>query len=131
MLQTTIPKDIRKYEAKLVGPFSTRQTILFVIACVIAYITQGLFKNTIACFIAASPAIAFGWVKVYGQSLEQFIKSAFISNFVAPNKRKYKTVNTFRSATDDFKPIADSQRKKMVKKYKKLAKTNPNYIAYK
>ena len=65
------------------------------------------------------------------QLLEQFIKSAFISNFVAPNKRKYKTVNTFRSATDDFKPIADSQRKKMVKKYKKLAKTNPNYIAYK
>ena len=125
MLQTTIPKDIRKYEAKLVGPFSTRQTIFFVIACVIAYITWGLFKNTIACFIAASPAIAFGWVKVYGQSLEQFIKSAFISNFVAPNKRKYK------SATDDFKPITDSQRKKMNKKYKKLAKTNPNYIAYK
>ena len=48
MLQTTIPKDIRKYEAKLVGPFSTRQTIFFVIACVIAYITWGLFKNTIA-----------------------------------------------------------------------------------
>ena len=43
MLETQIPKDIRKYESKLVGPFTLRQLICFIIACLVAYI---VFKIT-------------------------------------------------------------------------------------
>jgi len=131
MLQTTIPKDIRKYEAKMAGPFTTRQTIFFVIACICAYIAWFLLKNVNACFLFAIPAIAFGWVKVYGQPLEKFIKSAFISNFVSPKQRKYKTKNIYKLAEDDFTPLNEKETKKIKKKYKKEAKKNELYKSYK
>lgn len=39
MLEAQIPKDIRKYESKLIGPFTLRQTITFVIAGVLGYLS--------------------------------------------------------------------------------------------
>ena len=102
MIEIEIPKDINKYEAKLVGPFTTRQTICFVLACICGIPTFLFLKDktpqdvsAIITMIIFIPFVLIGWVKPYGMNFEKFAQSAFISNFVAPAKRKYVTMNQY------------------------------------
>lgn len=138
MIETQIPKDIRKYEAKLIGPFTLRQLVSFIIACVVAYIVYFIMKSlkleahTVpACMLCAAPVLAFGYVHPYGLNLEQFLKTALISTLLAPTERKYKTSNNFRCVTVEHKKISDSEYKKRLKKDKQLAKENSAYEAFK
>lgn len=138
MLETQIPKDIRKYESKLVGPFTLRQLICFIIACLVAYIVFKIAKplagsNTAVsiCFISVIPVIAFGWIKPYGMQLEKFLQTAFISNVLAPKHRKYKTKNGFRMAETKLHKMDDKSYKKRIKYEKKMAQQNEKYISYK
>lgn len=102
MIEIEIPKDINKYEAKLVGPFTTRQTICFVLACVCGIPTFLFLKDKVPTDVASIvtmiifiPFVLVGWVKPYGMTFEKFAQTAFISNFVAPAKRKYVTMNQY------------------------------------
>lgn len=102
MIEIEIPKDMNKYEAKLFGPFTTRQTICFVIACVLGIPTFLFLRERVVTDVASIvtmivfiPFILVGWIKPYGMHFEDFARSAFISNFLAPNKRKYVTINQF------------------------------------
>jgi hypothetical protein len=138
MIEAQIPKDIRKYESKLVGPFTLRQLICFIIACVLALLAFRILKPLIGssnastiCLIIGIPPIAFGWVKPYGMTLEKFLQSALIGNVLAPKKRKYKTRNTFRKVETKLEKMNDKEFKKRIKMEQKLAKTNKKYIAYK
>ena len=81
MIEIEIPKDINKYEAKLIGPFTTRQTACFVIACALGIPAFTSLKHygvpqdmcmliTILIFL---PAILVGWVKPYGMKFEKFL----------------------------------------------------------
>ena len=65
MIEVQIPKDIRKYEAKLVGPFTLRQLIAFIVGCVIAYFTYKVMSSlnlkehaVPMSMLLASPALA-------------------------------------------------------------------------
>ncbi len=100
MIDIRIPKEIRRYEAKFVGPFSMRQTICLGIGlpiCIFLYnVLRPIISRDLMMFVLLLPAAAiflFGWVKPYGMRFEQFFFSAFINNFIAPKKRKYITVN--------------------------------------
>ena len=128
MIEVEIPKDIRQYEAKLIGPFTLRQTIFFVAGCAFAIPTFNIVYHistmdvaAFMCMIVATPFLAFGWVKVYGMPLEKFIKTAFISNVLSPKHRKYKTENTFDIFFgDDFKSKQKRVKKNPKTKNKEL-----------
>lgn len=138
MIEAQIPKDIRKYEAKLAGPFTLRQLICFILSSVVAYFAYkgiSLFVspgNAIPiCMFLVSPIIAVGWVKPYGTPLEKFIKTAFISNVLSPKVRKYKTKNNFSQASERLKKMSDSEYTKRLKLEKKMAMQNSKYERFK
>ena len=98
MIEIEIPQDISKYESKLIGPFTTRQTI-----CVV-----GLAVGCISSFFAvSSPFALIGWYKPYGMHFEKFAKSVFVSLILAPAKRLYKIDNVY----DRFDKMIDAEEK--------------------
>ena len=133
MINVEIPKDIRQYEAKLIGPFTPRQTAFFVPGCICAIVVYKLVSNiapmdvaAFSCMVTVVPFVLFGWVKIYGMPLEDFIKSAFVSNVLSPTKRKYKTENTFEVCFEEFE-----EKQKPIKKEKKIKKAkNPELQSY-
>lgn len=138
MIEIPIPKDVRKYEAKLVGPFTTRQLFCFIGAAAISYIaykaigsTLGSESTLMVCGLLASPLLILGWYKPYGMPFEKFFQSAFISTVLAPRHRKYKTKNAYKGATLQFTPLSTKEYKKRLAKEKKEYQHDENYIAYK
>ena len=127
MLEIEIPKDIRRYESKLVSFLTTRQTICAVIAIVIAYLTYCVTSFLPADFsfvligIAVLPALLIGWVKPYGMNFEHFAATAFFSTFVCPKYRRYKTNNAYSM----------SVQKKHKKNKKPARKISKEFTAYK
>jgi len=137
MLVAQIPKDIRKYDAKLVGPFTARQLVCFIGGTAASYGCYKLLGAALGgstftvCSLFAVPFILVGWIKPYGMAFEKFFKSAFISTVLAPRNRKYKTKNFYAQAADTIEKMSDSEYKKRIRKEKKLVQKNEKFIAYK
>lgn len=141
MIEIEIPKDIRKYESKFIGPFTLRQTICVGIAAacsITIYNTVGklLIQDMRAplCFIAAAPALLAGWYKPYGLPLEKFLKVIIVTMILAPTKRLYKTANIYDCLTQDEKALMNKEtkrRKAAALKYRKKMGLKPEFRAYK
>lgn len=125
MIEIKIPKEINKYEAKLIGMFTTRQTVCIGITCVLCILTYNILKPidsniaSFACFIVAAPFVLCGWYKPYGMHFEQFFKTMLMSSFLAPAKRKYKSRNLYEILSNDK---LEAGKKAIKKKYKKSKK---------
>lgn len=126
MIDIRIPKEVRQYEAKFVGPLTKRQTICAAIGLPICVGIYNVLKpyvsvDIIGFFLLVPAAIIllFGWVKPYGMKFEQFFFSALRDNFIAPQKRVYVTVNQHKSAIlalrDDGKEKVQGKKKKYIK----------------
>ena len=107
MIEIKIPKEINKYEAKFIGPFSLRQTICICLAlpaCVLIFNFLKPYLGSDAtgfvCIIPASIGWLFGWFKPYGMKFEKFLRSCFISAVLSPTKRKYKSKNYFETLNE-------------------------------
>ena len=147
MLEIPILKDIREYEAKQVGPFSTREVVCLIIGGAFAYGSYFFQKsilgmdvvNSSLCMVLAFPALAFGWAKPYGMKLERFLKSALISNFVAPKTRLLRTNKDFlRKEIEGMYVLEDvvddndtSKKRKKKKEPVKKVKKSKNIKLYK
>lgn len=138
MIEAQIPKDIRKYESKLAGPFTLRELICFIIGCGMTYVVyklvSGVASSDIAvtvCIFTALPAVAFGWIKPYGMPLERFLQTVLISNLLAPKRRKYKTRNIYRKAAEPLEKTSKKEYKKRLKKERIMAKTDSKYESFK
>ncbi len=125
-IEMEIPKDITKYKKKFIGPLSFRQCVTLVPAVLLDYGAYGLMKSLevssdtmmpIMIFILL-PFLAFGWIELYGLPLEKFLKVAFISGFIAPQKRLYKTKNLYQAAAFNFNPKVKKKKKSSMKMYK-------------
>lgn len=97
-IEIKINKDVGSYEAKFIGPFTKRQDICIALAAPACWwIYFGLapvISKDVAGFLVFIPAVLaalFGWIKPYGMPMERFLRSVFISMFLAPAHRKYKT----------------------------------------
>lgn len=104
-IEININKDVGSYDAKLIGPFTARQSICVVIAAPICWAiytyTAPLLTPDVAGFLTAIPAgiaYLFGWLKPYGMRTEKFVQSVFINMVLAPSHRKYMTVNVHEKA---------------------------------
>lgn len=102
MISIQIPKEISSYESKLIGPFTTRQTICVFCMALVDIILYNLIGGFVSmdlaifgCILGAAPFALIGWYKPYGMHFEKYVKSIFVSQFLAPTKRIYKTENTF------------------------------------
>lgn len=137
MIDIRIPKEIRSYEAKFVGPLTMRQTICVavgLIVCVFVYnICKSFIPRDLMLFILIFPAAAifcFGWVKPYGMKFEQFFFSAVRNNFIAPRRRKYKTVNTHAEMLKAIH-MAEKLQQKQENKQNKVKPPKPKKRKYK
>lgn len=102
MLQVQIPKDIREYEPKFIGPFTMRQCLSIISAAVIelagSKLMEGIFKTPrmeyIVPLIIAAPILFFGFGdQMLHMKPEVYIREVFIRNLVYPKIRPYKTHN--------------------------------------
>lgn len=94
-------KDIGNYEAKLIGPFTTRQIIFLAIGLVptflVDYVLYTLGVDTYTIFgitlvIMIVPCFfAFGSKLTYDMKPEDFLKDYYTYHILAPRIRKYQT----------------------------------------
>lgn len=133
MVEIEIPKDIRKYDSKLIGPFTTRQTICVIIAGVVAvaaYRCLDSFSGDLRLMISgllAAPALLFGWYKPFGMKMEDFLRTAFVSTVLSPKKRKYKTQNIYATSLQNSENASANKR---TSKKKNTSKKSSTYVAY-
>lgn len=129
-IQKVIPKDIRKYEPKLIGPFTTRQVLCFAPAAALSVaIFLGLSKilpidiRLAIVTVVAAPFILFGVCKPYNLPLEKFLRVVFVSTVLSPKYRKYRS-EKFDYPSDDkdvnSKEHNDKNNRKKQKKQKNL-----------
>ena len=137
-IEIEIPKDISKYEAKIIGPFTLRQAICTVPAigiAVLAFTTLIKYIPKDICIfitiILVAPLLLCGYIKVYGMPFEKFAKMVFISIVLAPTNRKYKTVNVYETITKTTTALDAKDKKQKKKSVRKNKNKNPNLIAYK
>ena len=130
MIEIRIPKEVNKYEAKFIGPFTLRQSVCLLIAlptCVLLYNLLSPYVPMdmvgFVLIIPASIAFLFGWFQPYGMKFEKFLQSVFISSFVAPSKRKYCTENYF---ADIAKKIQEEDKLAQTK-YNKTRRQKTKY----
>lgn len=101
MIERKIPRDISKYETKLMLGFTTRQLVIGAPGIALAIGVYALLKDEIGstalllALLTAMPFLAFAAFKPLGMNLETFIKTAMLPMFLAPANRRYKTENTY------------------------------------
>lgn len=124
-IEREIPKDITKYEPKLIGPFTTRQVVFGIPGLAIGAGSYFMFRpilpdsiNTFLAILLALPFLLCACVKVYGVPFEKFASIVFVSQVLAPTHRKYQSENLY----DDLKEKKDVSKtnKKKSKKSKKV-----------
>jgi hypothetical protein len=128
MLQVEMTDDIRKYQPKLVGPFTTRQCVcimiglLFALPAAFLIHTEDITNRIVIFCCIAAPFIACGYVKMDGAYLEVLLIRALYSFFLAPPKRKQVVNNTFKEYMDFLEKKKEQQKmskmtKRELKKY--------------
>ena len=122
-LEIKIPKEITKYEAKLIGPLTTRQTVCLIPGFGAAILAKMLCDQLapsitgMAMILVFIPFGLLGFVKVYEMPFEQFAVGWFKTRFLAPSKRKTIVKNQF-AIIDKEMEIKDTKKKAKYKKSK-------------
>ncbi len=123
MIEIDIPKDITKYETKLIGPFSKRELIGIGVAAILGYAAYyvskayGLPKDVcgILTLVFAAPGILYGWFTYNGMRIEQLLYTFLVYVFLAPKNRKYLCETKFDQR---YAKIQENKLKKNPKKFK-------------
>lgn len=135
MIEKPIPKDISKYQTKLMLGLTTRQVLLFFPGVTIAVIVFFLLKSSIgdlALFFAlltACPFILFAGFRPLGLPLEKFISTALLPMLLAPTNRRYKTKNSYIEALKQINQECQPQKQthNKLKKQKAYTSANPEH----
>ena len=120
-LEIKIPKEITKYEAKLIGPLTGRQTGCAVLGAIAAIVVKFLFEGIYpdfaitACGIAAVPFILVGFVKIYEMPFEKFAIGYIKTHVIAPQKRKAKIKNQFALIDAEMNSVPEDKKSKYKK----------------
>ena len=124
MLMIPIPKDIREYEPKFIGPFTMRQAVCVLIAGLIEYggvkIQTVLFHLPTASYIPplifVMIPLFFGWGEMtLHMKPEVYIKMVLFNMMNVPKSRPYKSRNFFDRYEEQqaSKPEANKKEKKI------------------
>lgn len=130
MIEKNVPRDMSKYEAKLIGPFTTRHVVCLVPGAIVAVLAFFALKGVLgdaALLVSTVLALPFGlcgMYKPYGIPFERYAKTVFYSVVLSPTKKKYKSENTY-SAWFDVKEPEDANKGKQKAKNKKKGEVEP------
>ena len=125
MIEIAIPKDIRKYEAKVVAFFTLRGLICAAIMGVCALIAWFFAKYALGIksvtdafpimLIFMTPGALFGWVKPLGLPFEMFLYYILYTAWLTPKHRVHKIDNTYVKLLKELdKEEADLLEKKRI-----------------
>ena len=97
-VERNVPKDSKEFESKPLFGMTIRQFLLLIPAAGVVLLVFFGLQSIITFFpvrlflavLLGLPIALFGWLKPYGQPLEKFLASAFVSNVKSPVKRPYK-----------------------------------------
>ncbi|MCI9545802.1 MAG: PrgI family protein [Lachnospiraceae bacterium] len=130
MIEIKIPQEINKYESKLVGPFTTRQTICVICMAALCVGTYYTLKNIVStdalyfvCFCIAIPFGLLGWYKPYGMKAEKFFLAVFFNVVISSSRRIFKSENMIsaiesKCTTSGVEELNDKKKKAKSKKPK-------------
>lgn len=134
MIETKVPKDIRRFKGKALGPFTFRQAICIAIAVVVDivlynFIIKDMGFSTDANFMilttCALPILAFS-LEPNGMKMEDYIRTVLYKNITYPTKRK-----TITNLNDTKQNKKSEDIKQINKEYESLIKENPEWQMYK
>ncbi len=129
MIEIPMTDDIRKYQPKVLGPFTLRQLVCSLLALLFALpfwiLTSDMTidNRILIVAFAALPVLSCGWIKMDGLPLEKLLFRILYFSVLTPKRRKYQSVNTYHSVyprkkkTDDKKIKITYSSKKELKKY--------------
>lgn len=101
MIERKIPRDISKYETKLMLGLTTRQLVIggpgVALAVGVFFLTKESLGSSalLIAILTALPFLLFAAFKPLGMPLEMFIKTAMLPLLLAPANRRYQTDNTY------------------------------------
>lgn len=150
MLEISIPRDVRDFQPKFMGPFTERQCAALAAMIVVLSLTVLIQKNLLGFevisyipgLVLASPAILFGWGdKVFQMPFEVYARTVFLNAFVIPKHRVYQihcyystTEARLRKEMDEAEAATEEGKEKAKNKEKSKKKVanpdDPNLIAY-
>ncbi len=125
MIEIEIPKDLKDFEPKVIGPFTVRQlvcTVSIVGIMLVGYNVLKMFfdnglKVVIPLILCLIP-ILIGWYKPYGMRFEKYAISQLYTVIIPPKKRLYKVENTY----EQFEKMIEKEEKEKLEAETKAAK---------
>ena len=137
MIEIKIPQEINKYEAKLVGPLTTRQTICLVGMAVVCIATFNILKSLlpedylyIVCLFLAVPFALCGWYRPYGMHFEKFFMAVLFNTIISSSRRIFKSSNIVENIEKKLitPSVEEMNSKKKQKKQKTVKQKDPKKI---
>lgn len=139
MYRARIPKDIRKYKTKVVGPLTGRQAACAAVIVCVDFVIYAMFRLLgwgmsflfYAVLIADIPVAAFAF-DIDGVPMEMFIRDVLIWSLSRPKER----TASFTMPDDDVMKIPSEinetpkEEKNRKKKMKDIAKNRPDLRPY-
>lgn len=120
-IEIKVTKELGNFEPKFIGPFTTRQAIIFGVcgaSAVLMYKAAGNFlpksMQWYACIPPGAVALLFN-TPFYGMRFEHFLKAIFVNVFLAPTNRRYRTENTMEARIKRFSKRYDEAAEKAAK----------------
>lgn len=105
MIIMPVPKDVRDFKPKFIGPFSKREFIGVAAAVVIAVLTFALTypfsmgmtvnQRAVIVLIPGVVPLACGFIDIQGMPIWVYARNLLIQNFLAPRHRVYRTNNIY------------------------------------
>lgn len=135
MIERKVPKDIRIYKTKLLGPLTLRQIVCVGIIIVldallytVAVETFHLSIDSLLYIIIPVDIIVGAFTReVAGLPMEKYLQKVLIPNFVNPKNRKVKK----RLIIVEPPKLSDKEKDALDKEHKKIIKSDPNMKAFK
>lgn len=97
-MKVKIPRNIKKYETKMIGGLSFRSFIFILIGFIVAIATGLILKSflplnliILICIIISLPIFLMGILKVSDLYLNEIIVREYKNKYKGENKRLYKT----------------------------------------
>lgn len=131
MIETKVPKDIRNFKTKIIGPFTLRQLITILVALVIDFILYKLFFQNVeditiplVIISALTFTIYLTSIDVEGVYIETYVCSVVIPMLLNPSKRKYISVG-YKKKKIDKEYLTKAQKKQKEKELLDIYKAHP------
>lgn len=125
MIETKMPKDIRAYKTKVIGPFTLREGFCIFLMIITNILLYSLvirpsdlpIEFTVYVFIfTCLPFAALGWCEVAGMPLEKYLKNVILRMLACPTRRKVSSSIKMETTENKSKTEDENIGKKKAKK---------------